>query len=202
MNRGGSVKLKKLTRTRGGRVALAAVPAAVAVTVLMGGVASGAVPVSFAVSGVPFQVGATQLEGDGFSQYSGVAVDSDGKQNPVAISAIGDATLTNLCQSVSIPGAPVGLKITAGGGGKPATAKDLLIGMTDLKGDATFTNIRIGIDASKVQTTAKGTKGDFAQDADHVSIKGLQQTSLSTQAGTFTLNGLHLFITSPKDTCF
>ena len=197
------MKLKKLTSTRRGRVALAAVPAAVAVTVLMGGVASGAVPVSFAVSGVPFQVGASDLEGDGFSQYSGVAVDADGKQNPVAISAIHTAELHDLCQSVSIPGAPVGLKITAGNDPKhPATADNLLIGMTDLKGDATFSNIRIGIDASRVRTTAKGTQGDFAQDASHVSIKGLQQTSLSTQAGTFTLNGLHLFITSPKDTCF
>ncbi len=197
------MKLKKLTSTRRGRVALAAVPAAAAVTFLLAGVANGAVPVSFAVSGVPFQVGASTLVGHGFSQYSGVAVDASNKQNPVAISAIQTATLHNLCQSVSIPGAPVGLKINAGDDPKhPVTADHLLIGMTDLKGDATFTNIRIGIDASKVQTDAKGSSGDFAQDADKVVIKGLQQTALSTQAGTFKLNGLHLRLTSPKDTCF
>jgi hypothetical protein len=196
------VKISKLTRTRRGRVALAAVPAAAAVTLLMAGVANGAVPVSFAVSGQAFQVGATELQGTGFSQYSGVAVDAKGNQNPVAISNIENAKLTDLCQFVGVNGTPLGLKITAGGGGKPATATGLQIGMSDLKGDATFKNIRIGIDASKVATTSKGTAGDFAQDASSVDIKNLQQTAYSTTAGTFTLNGLHLFITGAKNTCF
>jgi hypothetical protein len=195
------VKISKFTRTRKGRVALAAVPAAAAVTLLMAGVANGAVPVSFAVSGQAFQVGASQLEGNGFSQYSGVEHDTKGNLTPVAISNIQSATLSHLCQSVSV-GNGLGLKITAGDGKEPAKATGLQIGMTDLKGDAVFTNIRIGVDASTVLTSDKGSAGDFAQDASHVSIKNLQQTALSTTAGTFTLNGLHLFITKASDTCF
>lgn len=198
------MKFSSLTRTRKGRVALAAVPAAAAVTLLMAGVANGAVPVSFAVSGQAFQVGASSLEGTGFSQYSGVAVDASKHQIPVAISNIGDATLHDLCQYVAVSG-PIGLRIDAGRDPKhPATAKDLQIGMSDLKGDAVFTNIRIGIDASKVQTASKGTVGDFAQDSDSVTIKNLQQTAYSTTAGTFSLQGLHLAIsTNPdKDRCF
>ncbi|ROS76490.1 DUF6230 family protein [Cellulomonas sp. PhB143] len=197
------MRISSLTRTRRGRVALAAVPATLAVTVMMGGVASGAVPVAFAVSGSQFKVAASELKGTDFSQYSGVAQEASGAPHPVAISNIGTASLADLCQSVvtDTPLGKLGLLITAGGGGKPATAKDMQLGMTDLKGDATFTNIRIGVDASVVNTKAKGTKGDFAQDASKINIKGLEQTAWSTTAGTFALNGLHLQLTNGKE-CF
>lgn len=192
------MKLKKLTSTRRGRVALAAVPAAVAVTVLMGGVASGAVPVSFAVSGQAFQVGASELDGTGFSQYSGVALDAKKNQIPVAISNIEDAKLYDLCQYVNVAG-PVGLRIDAGNDPKnPALASGLQIGMSDLKGDALFHHINIGIDASTVRTKSKGSQGDFAQDAADVTITNLQQTAYSTTAGTFNLKGLHMAISMDK----
>jgi hypothetical protein len=92
--------------------------------------------------------------------------------------------------------------ITAGGGGKPATATNLQIGMTDLKGDAQFNNIRIGVDASKVNTSAKGNAGDFAQDADSIKITGLEQTAWSTQASVFTLTGMHVQVTDGTKGCF
>lgn len=197
------MKFRSLTTKRAGRVALAAVPVGIAASLLMGGVANGAVPVSFAVSGSTFQVGASELDGTGFSQYAGVAQEKGGAQHPVSIANIGSADLHNLCQSVvsDTPLGKIGLLITAGAGQKPATATDLQISMTDLKGDATFNNIRIGVDASTVNTKAKGSVGDFAQDADSVVIKKLQQTAWSTQASVFTLNGLHLQITDGT-TCF
>jgi hypothetical protein len=92
--------------------------------------------------------------------------------------------------------------ITAGDGGKPATATNLQIGMTDLKGDASFGNIRIGVDASQVNTSAKGTAGDFAQDADTIKIDGLQQTAWSTQAAVFNLTGMHVQLTDGSKGCF
>ncbi|MWB99629.1 DUF6230 family protein [Agromyces seonyuensis] len=196
------MKLSSITRSRAGRVALAAVPVGIAASLLLGGVAQGAVPVSFAVSGKAFKIAADDLSGTGFSQYAGVAVDASGKQNPVAISNIADASLKNLCQSVDVLG-PIGLRIEAGQGEKTVTAKDLQIAMTDLKGDAEFGNIRIGIDASQVSGTHKGTAGEFAQDAQTVKITGLQQTSYSTTAGTFNLAGLHLaVVTDGTAACF
>ena len=57
------MKLRNLTATHAGRIVLAAIPVAVVATVLMGGVANGAVPVSFAVSGSQFQISASQLDG-------------------------------------------------------------------------------------------------------------------------------------------
>jgi hypothetical protein len=162
------------------------------------------VPVAFAVSGSQFQISASQLDGTGFSQYAGVTNDTAGKPHQVAIANIRSASLADLCQSVVTDGplGKVGLLITAGGGGKPATATDLQIGMTDLKGDSTFGNIRIGVDASTVNTTPKGAAGDFAQDADTIKIAGLQQTAWSTQAAVFTLTGMHLELTDGSKGCF
>ena len=74
--------------------------------------------------------------------------------------------------------------------------------MTDLKGDSKFSNIRIGVDASTVNTTAKGAAGDFAQDADAVTITDLQQTAWSTQASVFTLTGMHVQLTDGSKGCF
>jgi hypothetical protein len=198
------MKFRKLTGTHAGRIVLAAVPVAIAATVLMTGVAQGAVPVSFAVSGSQFQISASELSGTGFSQYAGVAPDTTGKQHQVAIANINSATLADLCQSVvtDTPLGKVGMLITAGGGGKPASATGLQIGMTDLKGDSTFNNIRIGVDASTVNTSAKGAAGDFAQDADSVKIVNLQQTAWSTQASVFTLTGMHLELTDGSKGCF
>ncbi|MFF1574750.1 DUF6230 family protein [Leifsonia sp. NPDC058292] len=198
------MKFRKLTGTHAGRIVLAAVPVAVVSTVLMAGVANGAVPVSFAVSGSQFQISASQLDGTGFSQYAGVAPDTAGKNHQVAIANIASANLSDLCQSVvtDTPMGKVGLLITAGGNGKPASATDLQIGMTDLKGDADFGNIRIGVDASTVNTAHKGGAGDFAQDADTVKIKNLQQTAWSTQASVFTLTGMHVQLTDGAKGCF
>jgi hypothetical protein len=204
LDQGGSVKFRKLTGTHTGRLVLAAIPVAVVSTFLMAGVANGAVPVSFSVSGSQFQISASQLDGTGFSQYAGVAPDTAGKDHQVAIANINSATLSDLCQAVvtDTPMGKVGLLITAGGGGKPATASDLQIGMTDLKGDSTFGNIRIGVDASTVKTSAKGSAGDFAQDADTVKITNLQQTAWSTQASVFTLTGMHVQLTDGSKGCF
>ncbi|GAA1997615.1 DUF6230 family protein [Microbacterium ulmi] len=197
------MKLSRLTATRTGRAALAAVPVGIVAAVLTGGVANGAVPVSFAVSGGQFKITASHLEGTGFSQYGGVVADTAGASHSVAISNIAQASLTDLCQSVvtETPLGRIGLMITAGGGGAPATATDLQIGLTDLQGDATFGNIRIGVDASTVATESKGTAGDFAQDSDSITIEGLKQTAWTTQAGVFTLTGLHLRLTDGEE-CF
>ena len=198
------MKLKKVMGSYAGRILLAAVPVAIASTLVVGGVAQGAVPVSMAISGSQFKIAASDLQGTSFSQYAGVATDTAGKQHAVAIANIGQASLTNLCQSVvtDTPLGKVSAIITAGGGGKPAEATDLQIGMTDLKGDTSFDNVRIGVDASTVQTKAKGSVGDFAQDSDSLHITDLQQVSWSTTAAVFTLNGMHLSVDTTGKECF
>jgi hypothetical protein len=165
--------------------------------------ANGAIAASFAVSGQTFKVSADKLEGEGFVQYGGVVRDKAGNAHPVAVSAIEDATLHNLCQSVKVPNLPVVLTINAGGGGDPATATNLLIDMQQLEGDATFTNIKIGRDASDLGAGA-AAQGSFGQNADSVVIDDLKQVAWSTSAGVFTLNGLRLKVNVGADAkeCF
>lgn len=198
------MSFRSFARSHTGRVVLTAVPVAAAITLVTAGVAQGAVPVSFAVSGSQFQISASQLNGTGFSQYAGVTEDTEGNSHAVAIANIKSATLTDLCQSVvtDTPLGKVGLLIHAGGGKTPATASDLQIGMTGLRGDSEFSNIRIGVDASTVNTKAKGAAGDFAQDADTVKITNLEQTAWSTQASVFTLSGMSLKLTDGSKGCF
>ncbi|GGL16977.1 DUF6230 family protein [Mangrovihabitans endophyticus] len=165
---------------------------------LVFGLANGAFAASFTVSGKQFKISADKLDGQGFAQYAGAVEDKSGNHIPVAMSGIKNATLYNLCQSVKMPGLPVSLTINAGrDSDRPATATDLLIGMDELSGDAVFTDINIGQDASTLTrggTQAHGDAGAFGQQAQHVTITGLRQTAVSTSAGTFTLRGLSLKI--------
>lgn len=185
-------------RTRWRRFAALMVPAVAAAGVVVFGMQSGAIAASFAVSGQTFKVSATKLEADGFAQYGGFATEKGGnpanpfdpKNHAVAVSAIADAKLYDLCQSVKVPGLPIVLTINAGGGGTPATASNMQIDMDSLEGNATFTNIKIGRDAGDLG----GRAGQFGQNADRVVITNLRQVARSTSAGTFTLNGLRLAV--------
>ena len=195
-------------RTRWKRFATVVVPATFIAGAIVFGQATGAIAASFSVSGSQFKVSADKLECTGFVQYGGVATEKGGNpDNPgdpknhfVAVSGIKSAKLYNLCQSVKVPGLPVSMVIHAGqAAGAPAEATDLLIDLTSLKGDATFENIQIGIDASdltKGGANAKGLQGSFAQQADSVVITNLKQVAWSTTAGTFKLTGLDLSLTT------
>jgi hypothetical protein len=99
----------------------------------------------------------------------------------------------------NIPGTsiPLSLRIEAGktADGKAVSADNLLIGMSDLSGDATFTNINIGQDASKLDADnfdTHGAVGGFGQQAKHVTITDLKQVAYSTTASTFALRGMSL----------
>ncbi|MFB9238588.1 DUF6230 family protein [Plantactinospora siamensis] len=175
-------------RTRWRRFAILMVPSAVAAAGIVVGIANGAIAASLNVSGSTFQVSADRLEGEGFTQYGGVAAAKDGA-HPVAISGIDDATLYNMCQSVNVGGAPVTVTIKAGTDkDHPAHATNMLIGMDELRGNAEFTDIKIGVDAGDLG----GDSGAFGQKAKHVTIKDLGQVARYTSAGTFTLNNLQL----------
>ena len=88
--------IHKLGSSHAGRIALVGIPAGIVSAALLGGVAQGAVPVSFAVSGTQFQITSSQLEGTGFSQYSGTAKDAEGVEHSVVTANIKDATLADL----------------------------------------------------------------------------------------------------------
>ncbi len=162
--------------------------------------AQGVVAASFAISGVPFTVTADSLDGTGFEQFATIdnmVEDSPnqgdtGGQVVVVVSAIDSATLTNLCQSISLGG--INLKITAGDGSTPVTARTLVVDSDLITGDAAFNDIDIGQDASTLTRVpgVTGPPGLFAQQARTVHIDNVRQNNFATTAATFRLPNLHL----------
>ncbi|MEU6067903.1 DUF6230 family protein [Streptomyces sp. NPDC047082] len=186
-------------RVRLRRAAVMAVPATLVAAGLAVLTAQGALGVQFAISGMPFTVTATNLDGTGFEQFGNLDNMAEGSPNTgdtggqvlVVTSAIKNATLTKLCQSVDLGG--INLKITAGGGKDKVTATDLTTDSTELSGEAAFDNIEIGNDASTLtKAGVKGPIGVFSQQADTVHIGDLRQTNYATTAGVFKLPGLKL----------
>ncbi|MEU5343966.1 MULTISPECIES: DUF6230 family protein [unclassified Streptomyces] len=186
-------------RVRLRRAAVMAVPATAVAAGLMILTAQGALGVQFAISGMPFTVTATNLDGEGFAQFGGLDQMAPGSPNEgdtggqvlVVVSAIKKATLTKLCQSVDLGG--TNLLIRAGEGKTPVSAVNLTTDSTELSGDAAFENIEIGNDASTLDKShTRGPKGVFSQQADTVHIGNLRQTNYATTAAVFKLPGLKL----------
>ncbi|GAA0580800.1 hypothetical protein GCM10010172_77130 [Paractinoplanes ferrugineus] len=175
--------------------------------------ATGVLAANFSISGMPFVVVADELNGQGFEQFA--TLDTTREDNPnladeggqkvLIVSAINTATLTNLCQSVSLGGAY--LKITAGDAGTPVSAKALVVDSDQINGNADFTNIEVGGDAGlfdkvKNPNTGQQVTGPdyvFGQQADAVQIKNLRQNNYATTAAKFTLP--HLRMSFSADGC-
>ena len=117
-----------------------------------------------------------------------------------------NATLTNLCQSVTV--GPLTLRTTAGNvAGRPVVASNLVTDVSSLAADsATFTNINIGQDMGQFSnpaltfpaargsgpnvTTVNVPAGTFGQTATAASLGGLRQVANGTSASSFTLPNL------------
>jgi len=89
----------------------------------------------------------------------------------------------------------LGLRLTAGDAGTPASADNLIVDASGQTGSqATFTNISIGDDAGTLTEDpgTTGAAGSFGEQADTVTIDNLNQDTWLTTAGTFTLPDLRL----------
>ncbi|MCF6521813.1 DUF6230 family protein [Streptomyces sp. JJ36] len=195
-------------RVRWRRFAALCVPGFAVTGALAVALAQGALAASFAVSGQQFKVSADRLTGTGFAQYGSVDVNARDELLPVAVTGIREAKLHDLCQSVvtTLPLlGDISLKLSAGGGGRPAEATDLFVDANQLSGDASFRQIEIGRDAStldKGPDKARGMQDAFAQQADSLEIENLRQVAWATNAGTFTLSGLHMKVSKGRHECF
>jgi hypothetical protein len=190
-------------RTRWRRFAVLAGPALGVAVLLVVLTAQSLLAVSFSLSGTPFVVTARELRGQGFEQF-GVTDHSvlnvlPGHASRIVLTAnaIRTATLTDLCQSVTLAG--LTLRITAGTGGTPVRASDLVVDADELSGNARFTHISIGRDASTLDQVpgVRGPAGGFGEQAATVTITGLRQHAYATTAGTFTLPDFRLRFGGP-----
>ncbi|MFJ4784848.1 DUF6230 family protein [Streptomyces sp. NPDC088794] len=196
---GSSTEPARRGRVRMRRAAVMAVPAVAVTAGLAILTAEGALGVQFSISGMPFTVTAKSLDGTGFEQFGDLDnmipnspnEGDTGGQVLIITSAIKNATLDSLCQSVDLGG--INLLIKAGSGATKVTASDLTTDSTELSGNAAFNNIEIGNDASTLtKAGVQGKKGVFSQQADTVHIDNLRQTNYATTAGVFKLPGLKL----------
>ena len=207
-------------RTRWGRFGILFGLCAAAVLGVLTMMSNGALAASFSVSGQQFKVGADRLEATGFVQYGTVDARTEPGSDPpsqtpepVAVSAMKTAKLTNLCQSVVTDLGDFGsvtLKIRAGTGKNPVTATNMVVDMSALDGNASFRGMEIGRDASTLDKgpvndpaeVAQRRQGFFSQQADKVVITDLKQVAWATTAGEFNLTGLSLRLRWGKDECF
>ncbi|WP_020522895.1 DUF6230 family protein [Catelliglobosispora koreensis] len=189
-----------LGRTKWRRFAAVVVPATIAMTALMGGIASGATPVALNVSGSTAMLSADQLQAWNFKQFPGTVKKPDGTVIPVAATTAERAEITNLCQSVKV--GPITLFIRGGREpGKPVKAEDLVMGMDYMSGDAVFEKIHIGTDAHHLNSQL-GEVGGFGQNADKATVNGVNQRFYSTYAGKFYLTGMSLNLKFDGSECF
>ena len=143
-------------------------------------ISHGALAASFTVSGQQFKVSADQLVATGFVQYGTVDARVEPGSNPpsqqpepVAVSAMRQATLTNLCQSVVTDLGDFGaltLTIKAGTGQNPVTATNMVVDMSQLDGNAVFESHR---DRPRRQHAGQGT--DQRPERDRAAPRGLLQ---------------------------
>jgi hypothetical protein len=192
-------------RVKWKRFAFIMAPAAVVAATLIGLTAKGAVAANISVSGKEYLVTANELDGNGFEQFAKYDTQGNG-QVPVAVSGIGSAKLINLCQAVDTGVGNISIILRAGQpGGTPVSASNLIVDASSLAGDATFTNIAIGQDAGTLGTAknagVNGQSGTFGESADTIVIKKLVQQTWLTTAGTFTLPGLNLKVSTNGATC-
>ena len=189
-------------RVKWKRFAYIMVPAAAVAATLVGLTAKGAIGANISVSGEEYLVTATQLNAKGFEQFAKYDMQINGKRVPVIVSALRFATITNLCQAVPTGVGNISFILTAGTGRTPVSASNLIVDARALAGDARFTNIVIGQDASTLnEAPAIGAPGTFGQQADTVVIKHLVQHTWLTTAGTFTLPGLSLRVSTHGAFC-
>ena len=166
----------------------------------------GALAASFAVSGTGFQVSSSKLTSKGLASYVQTDRSVDGTGHPVALLGIGDATLTDICQSAEVdtPLGKVVFKLTAGGPAGEVSASSLIIDGEDLDGDATFGTAQIGRDASTLDQVegVRGEPGRFGLQAGNIEVVGVKSHAWSATGGNFRLKGLRVAVSLDGRTCF
>ncbi|MFE7553677.1 DUF6230 family protein [Streptomyces gardneri] len=202
--------------TRWKRFAVVMVPSVAATAAIGVGLAQGALAASFSISGQEFKVKADSLVGKDFVQYGSVdgGKDLEGKDfaEPVAVSGFSEAWITNMCQSVVTPKVPfvgdVTLRLEAGTEAKkPVYAKGIYLDVSELKADAEFGNIDIGVAAGAlnhgpdgkpvegkpgIQPNTKANPFGFGQRAKDATLNNVRQKAWATTAATFKLPNLDL----------
>ncbi|HLU96445.1 MAG TPA: DUF6230 family protein [Thermobifida alba] len=187
------------------RFAYVALPGLAAAGILTAATTQGLLAASFAVSGDHFKISATQLDGTGFAQYGDVATSVDDTSRPVGLSIIEQAELSDMCMSALVD-LPIGTAtvLIHAGEDTPVTATNMVVDVEQLEGNASFSAIEIGRDASTLNKVSgpQGEPGGFALQSDTVVIDDLTMVAWAVNSGTLRLSGLKLNVKPGTHECF
>lgn len=181
----------------GGGLAMAAV---------LGGLTmNGVLAASFAVAGDNFQLSVANFEGQGFAKYGDIASPVEEPDVPVALATVDSAVLTDMCMSalLDLPVGEATLLITAGEV-EPVTGSSMVLDIEQLQGNASFSDIDIGRDASTldVSANAAGPAGAFGLQAQEITVENMELTSWAVTAGSLNMHGLGLSVRPGNHECF
>jgi hypothetical protein len=171
------------------------------------GIQQGALAASFTVSGTSHKISADNLNAQGVVLY-GSADKGSGTGYPVLVVGLQNARMDNFCQSIVVPGLPlvgdITVRITTPGVSS-MTADNLVLGVDDVAGDLTFSNVEIGHDSGlfdKGPSGVQGQPGAFGIQADAMQVAHLRQNDWSTTASTLRLNQVHIQVEVGHHECY
>ncbi|MFV2175864.1 DUF6230 family protein [Actinomadura sp. LOL_016] len=182
------------------------VPATGSLAVLAFGMAQGALPASFAVSGRQMKVSADELSGQGFDLYRAVVHSADGDDHPVLTLTMRSARVVGLCQSAAVD-TPLGrytVRLSAKDPARPSRVHGLSISATDVDADVDFRSLLLNRDAGGLGADAPttGSPGDFGVGADGFVVTNVRADAWLVAGGSFQVTGLDVSFGRDVPACF
>ncbi|XVQ09774.1 DUF6230 family protein [Spirillospora sp. CA-255316] len=193
-------------RVRWRRFALLFVPSLGALAVLAAGMAQGALPASFAVSGRQAKVAADEISGQGFALYPAVVTSVDGRRHPVMVLAMRTARVRGLCHSTSVR-TPLGryvLRLHTRPGEQASRVDHLVISATTVDADVDFGSLHLNRDASTLDAVPghAGAPGAYGLQSLGFTVRDVRAGTWLTTGGSFQVSGLRAALGRDVDECF
>ncbi|MGR6913430.1 DUF6230 family protein [[Actinomadura] parvosata] len=181
-------------------------PSLAALAVLAAGMAQGAVPASFAVSGRQIKVSAAKLTGRGVGIVPGVVRSMDGRQHVVLHLSLRTAQVYGLCQSAEVdtPLGPFTVRLGTRDREKPSQVSRLSISATSLGADVGLGSVVLNRDAGVLGagSVLKGKRGDYGVGVLTFSARDVTADAWMVMGGSFMVDGLSVAIGRDVRPCF
>ncbi|MEW9549751.1 DUF6230 family protein [Nonomuraea sp. NPDC050783] len=181
-------------------------PSLAALAVLAVGMAQGAVPASFAVSGRRMKVSAAKLSGRGVGMVPGVVRSVDGRRHVVVRLSLRTAQVYGLCQSAEVdtPMGPFTVRLGTRDREKPSRISELDISATSLSADVDLGSVVLNRDAGTpgAGNVQKGRRGDYGVDVLTFSARDVTADAWMVMGGSFLVDGLSVTIGQDVRPCF
>ncbi|RJQ69973.1 hypothetical protein D5S17_29825 [Pseudonocardiaceae bacterium YIM PH 21723] len=160
--------------------------------------ATGAVPVSFTVSGGMLQASGERFDGKGIAIFGGVVQTKD-KAYPAVMAAFDEADVRGICAGAVLEGVPVLGSVGLGIESEGFTARSVVVAIDELRTAATINDVRLGVDAGAA--SGAGPAGSFGVQAGSASLRDFHLNTRAVTAGTISLSGMKVNALTSKLEC-